>query len=53
MVNNLTSDSSEVRKDQGELEASSPIMEAKNMKPHMFKEGKAMAEHKSFSCTKS
>ena len=48
VANNLTTDCSEVRND-GEVEASSAIMKAKNMEPDMFREGKAMAEHRSFS----
>ena len=47
--NNLTTDTSEVRKDEGEMKASSTIVEAKNFEPHMFREGKAMAVHGSFT----
>ena len=47
--NNLTIDTSELRKDEEEIIASSAIMETKNSEPHIFKGGKAMAIHKSFS----
>ena len=47
LSNNLTTDTSEVRK-EGEVKALSAILEAKNFEPHMFKEGKAMAMHRSF-----
>ena len=39
----LTTASSEVRKDEGEVEASSTIREARNLDPHMFKEREVMA----------
>ena len=50
--NNLT-DSNEVRNDEGEVVASSTIMEAKELEPHKFKERKAMALCRSFSCMQS
>ena len=37
--NNFTMGTSEVRKDEGEVKASSAIVKAKNLKPHMFREG--------------
>ena len=53
VLNNLTIDSNEVRNNEGEVEASSTVIGAKNFEPHMFKKRKAMAVHRSFSCTKS
>ena len=38
-----TTDSREVRNNEGEMEASSAIMKVKNLEPHMFKEREAMA----------
>ena len=49
MSNNLTNVTSEVRKDEQKVKASSAIVKAKNFESHMFKEGKAMALHRSFS----
>ena len=51
--NNLTTDTNEVRKDEGGVKASSVIVETKNFEPRMLKEGKAMAMHRSFSCARS
>ena len=47
--NNLTTGTSEVRKDEGEMKSSFTIVKVKNFEPHMFKEGKAMTEHRSLS----
>ena len=43
----LTTVSKEDRKGEGEEEASSAIMDAKNLEPHIFKEREAMAVQKS------
>ena len=39
--NNLNTDTREVRKEEGEVKASSAIMKANNFEPHVFKVGKA------------
>ena len=45
----LTTASCEDKKDEGEVEASSTINEARNFDPHMFKEREAIAVRRSFS----
>ena len=45
--------SSEDKKDEGEVEASSAIREARNFDPLMFRERGAIATRRSFSCAKS
>ena len=45
----LTTASSEDKKDEGVVKASSAIKEARNFNPHMFKEREAIAVRRSFS----
>ena len=48
-LKDLTTASSEERKEEGTVEASSEITEAKNLDPHILRERKAIAVWRSFS----